>query len=271
MGSGTSTASPDLADIGKHGAKLNAFASLYLTHTDSSKPGRMALHQQKAAFKIQNMWKTNQLKNPRRRLKRNSLLYTSFQPEAAKPPRTTLEETDEQDEDAEGGDDPDSEDDPDSADEEQESSGEDAEYGDHESDNSSQICLDAGKFAFEELLSAPELIKAIEAGKLADLHIILDHMIAQGISMDWMNRPLETKTRQFALHFAVSNGSVEIVDQFLKQPNIDVNVRQLTGRTPLICAARHGNMEVLDALLAHNGIMVNQFDNCNKTVRNFIC
>ena len=251
--------------------KIKLFGSIYLRHTDSSTPEHQHAHQQQAAFKIQTMWKTwrkNRKKNrqkEKRLPRRNSLLFQDFQPGAENPtPGDELVEAFGRAGDdtvctfLEG-------------DEQQLFDCEETAYGD-----TSLIKLDrsltyAQKFAFEELLSASQLVNIIKDGRLSDLETTLTTMIAQRIGLDWMNRPLDVKTGQFALHFAVNNGSVQIVDRFLEFHHIDVNVVQLTGRTPLIYAARDGNMGVLEALLAHKDIIVDHADNSNKTVRDFVC
>ena len=253
MGGGSSTVKSTLTDLKNHAKDIDAFASLYLRHTKSTSSDHILAREQKAAFKIQAMWQVKT--KGMRKCRANSLLFQDFHTEVPTPLHKSMETVDEDD----------------IEEEEQESSGEDAEYGDQESsDASSDSVIHVRKFAFEELLSAQDLIQAITEGRIRDLQAILASMVAQGIRMDWINRPLDVKTKQFALHFAVNNGSVEILNRFLEHSHIDVNVKQFMGRTPLICAARDGKMEVLDALLAHNDIFVNITDHNNKTVRDFI-
>ena len=68
-----------------------------------------------------------------------------------------------------------------------------------------------------------------------------------------------------ALMWSVQMGHTEVVDALLAHPSINVNQADSDGRTSLYWAAYWGKTEVADALLAHKAIDVNKADHDGNT------
>jgi len=68
-----------------------------------------------------------------------------------------------------------------------------------------------------------------------------------------------------ALIWAAEKGYTEIVNLLLKQPNIDINIKNCQGFTALMCAAEQGHKEVVKLLLGHPDINVNIQNNSGAT------
>jgi ankyrin repeat protein len=74
-----------------------------------------------------------------------------------------------------------------------------------------------------------------------------------------LGRDYEGRT---ALSWACINGCLELVDLILKKDNIDPNIRDNTGRTPLAEACRSSvKPAVIRSLLSHRDIHPNTVDN----------
>ena len=140
---------------------------------------------------------------------------------------------------------------------------EDAEYRDEDD----KVVDTTDSDVIDNVISIKELLNISNHGDLERLETMFDEMASRDSTMDWLNRPLDATTKQRALHVAVKQGRLEILKRFLVEPNIDVNVQQAIGRTPLMWATTAGNIEVLEELLAHKDIRVNMMDNNSKTVR----
>ena len=57
-----------------------------------------------------------------------------------------------------------------------------------------------------------------------------------------------------------------IKDSLLTHPNIDVNIKDNTGKTPLYYAIIQNNIELVKLLLSHHDIDVNIKDNTGKSI-----
>lgn len=62
------------------------------------------------------------------------------------------------------------------------------------------------------------------------------------------------------MHHACDQGHAAMVSALLQHPEVNPNLANELGITPLMCAALHGYAAVCDALLAHAGVLVNQQD-----------
>ena len=63
---------------------------------------------------------------------------------------------------------------------------------------------------------------------------------------------LKSNDGQSALHEVVSRGQTSMVNLLLEQEAIDLEQNNRFGQTPLLCAARQGRLNILDALLKSN-------------------
>lgn len=63
-----------------------------------------------------------------------------------------------------------------------------------------------------------------------------------------------------ALHYASIGGQVPVIKVLLNQPGVDVDVRDILGRTPLMCAARYGRVEAVKTLLEAGATPQNKDD-----------
>jgi len=68
-----------------------------------------------------------------------------------------------------------------------------------------------------------------------------------------------------ALIWAAEKGYKEIVNLLLKQPDININIKDCQGFTALMCAAEQGHREVIELLLNHPDIDVNVQNNKGST------
>lgn len=242
MGNGNSKSKQEAQIKGVLGTHANAFTALYLRNISdrmsrTEDPKYLLADErakQQAAIKIQAMWQL--------RSRENSLLYDQEDLQEADDLSMT-QMTAEAIDAAEAED------------------AEDAEYRDD------KVLVINNVHIIENVISIKELLNIINHGDLERLQTMFDEMTSRNSAMDWLNMPLDAKTKQRALHFSVNQGGLEILKRFLVEPNIDVNVKQAIGRTPLMWATTAGNIEVLEELLAHKDIRVNMMDNSSKTVR----
>jgi hypothetical protein len=68
-----------------------------------------------------------------------------------------------------------------------------------------------------------------------------------------------------ALTFASGNGHVDVVGAILNHEGVDVNMKDKNGDTALIEASRMGHLQVVLALLNHNGVDMNVINNFGWT------
>ncbi|BFY99638.1 hypothetical protein BsWGS_02678 [Bradybaena similaris] len=73
-----------------------------------------------------------------------------------------------------------------------------------------------------------------------------------------------TSTKQTALMLAASHGRTEMV-RLLVEEGADVNLQDEDGSTALMCACEHGNLDIVNFLLAQPGIDANIADNEDST------
>ena len=67
------------------------------------------------------------------------------------------------------------------------------------------------------------------------------------------------------LHVAAEKGDCEVIEVLLAYPDIDVNVPERNGLTPLMTAAKYGKLEALRLLLQRKDIDVNVSDQFDRT------
>ncbi|MCP4747143.1 MAG: ankyrin repeat domain-containing protein, partial [Desulfobacteraceae bacterium] len=67
------------------------------------------------------------------------------------------------------------------------------------------------------------------------------------------------------LLWAAEKGHVDVVNALLSHPDMDVNQRNDWGRTPLLVAAENGHIEAVKLLLSHLKIDVNKADRWGRT------
>jgi len=84
------------------------------------------------------------------------------------------------------------------------------------------------------------------------LHTLLQHPDFGG-----PNKILPGRHRTM-LNVAATKGDCEVIELLLAYPDIDLNVHDVYGWTPLMTAVRHGKLEVARMLLQHKDIDVNQ-------------
>ncbi|KAI4638119.1 hypothetical protein J4E93_010428 [Alternaria ventricosa] len=71
-------------------------------------------------------------------------------------------------------------------------------------------------------------------------------------------------THNTILHVAARKGDREVIEDLLAYPDIDVDVREGYGLTPLMTAAKHGKLEAVRSILQHKDIDVNQTDDSQR-------
>ncbi|KAI4645521.1 uncharacterized protein J4E78_009434 [Alternaria triticimaculans] len=71
-------------------------------------------------------------------------------------------------------------------------------------------------------------------------------------------------THNTILHVAARKGDREVIEDLLAYPDIDVDVREGYGLTPLMTAAKHGKLEAVRSILQHKDIDVNQTDDSQE-------
>jgi hypothetical protein len=105
-----------------------------------------------------------------------------------------------------------------------------------------------------------EYLKAAKMGAL-------DH-ISMYTAMEGIDRDFRDNIGWTALHYAVGNGSVDVVKLLLKK-NVDVYVAENNGMTPLHIAAFHGQDACVELLLNYRasktGFLANQTDVYGRT------
>lgn len=72
-------------------------------------------------------------------------------------------------------------------------------------------------------------------------------------------------TGQNALSLAASHGRLSLVQDFLGEPDIEVDSRDDLGRTPLLCAADQGHEDVVAFLAAQASVDINAQNNMGET------
>ncbi|KAK0514422.1 hypothetical protein JMJ35_003039 [Cladonia borealis] len=72
-------------------------------------------------------------------------------------------------------------------------------------------------------------------------------------------------TGQNALSLAASHGRLSLVQDFLGEPDIEVDSRDDLGRTPLLCAADQGHEDVVACLAAQASVDINTQNNMGET------
>ena len=74
-----------------------------------------------------------------------------------------------------------------------------------------------------------------------------------------------------ALHIACQYGYLDVVQELLRENEINVNKQDYTGRTALSFACEKGYLQVVNALLRVNGIHINQADDSECTPLFYAC
>ena len=85
-----------------------------------------------------------------------------------------------------------------------------------------------------------------------DLQLVRD-MLARGADPNWRNEEGDS-----GLHLAVSNNHTELLDVFLSQTGINVNITDHLDCTTLMIACDHHQEEIVRRLLGVPGIEVNR-------------
>jgi hypothetical protein len=67
------------------------------------------------------------------------------------------------------------------------------------------------------------------------------------------------------LHIASQEGHVEVVERLLARQGVEVNMTKQNGATALHIASQNGHVEVVERLLAHQGIEVNKTNHVGAT------
>lgn len=97
-----------------------------------------------------------------------------------------------------------------------------------------------------------------EAAKTGNLQA-LERLLTQGTDVNQRDEQGDS-----ALHHAVAEAQIEVVNVLLKRANIDVNLRNNKGETPLHLAGSRGRPKTV-ALLIEKGAELNAVDNIGKT------
>nr|WP_305848831.1 ankyrin repeat domain-containing protein [Wolbachia endosymbiont of Ctenocephalides felis wCfeT] len=59
------------------------------------------------------------------------------------------------------------------------------------------------------------------------------------------------------MHYAAEYGHIEVFKSLFSRDEIDVNIQDREGKTPLHYAAEYGRVEVVESLLSRGGIDIN--------------
>ncbi|KAJ0390862.1 hypothetical protein P43SY_011870 [Pythium insidiosum] len=105
------------------------------------------------------------------------------------------------------------------------------------------------------LLSLGASPNAIDEEFLSNPHVgpidIMRFVQAHGANVEGVAFDLKPKEGWTALHYASSNGHVDVVRALLAN-DADVDAREKNGQTALHCATSHGSIEVMRVLLEGN-------------------
>lgn len=101
--------------------------------------------------------------------------------------------------------------------------------------------------------------KAAQLGVISIVKILLE----KGVSANSL-----TSYRWTPLHYAIRYGHDDVAVELLKQPEIDINIKDTKLNTPLHIAAGQGSRLVVDQLLRREGVKVNVKNRNNKTPLN---
>ena len=69
--------------------------------------------------------------------------------------------------------------------------------------------------------------------------------------------------KQTALHTAIKKHDIDIVEELLRNPYIDVNKQNFVGNTPLMVAVTNNDKEMVEKILEHPDVDVNKRDKIN--------
>ncbi|KAJ7576518.1 ankyrin repeat-containing domain protein [Mycena floridula] len=106
------------------------------------------------------------------------------------------------------------------------------------------------------------LAHAIIGGHLEVVNLLLQHsdtqpnLMSGRVEREWIIPPLSC---------AVRKGNMGMVKRLLQHPNVDINLRDLQGWTPLLWAARGDYEEVAEFLLQHPHIQADIADEMGRT------
>lgn len=91
-----------------------------------------------------------------------------------------------------------------------------------------------------------EFLQAAESGSLEEVHKLLDKTIHQDLVADLNTKGLDQWT---ALHFAASEGRVEVVKELISRPEIEKEPQSSINRTPLHLACMRGHTAIVRVLI----------------------
>ena len=74
---------------------------------------------------------------------------------------------------------------------------------------------------------------------------------------------VEPLLKQTALHTAINKHDIDIVEELLRNPYIDVNAQNFVGNTPLMVAVTNNDKEMVEKILEHPDVDVNKRDKIN--------
>ena len=109
-----------------------------------------------------------------------------------------------------------------------------------------------------------ELVKATKQNNIKKVQEILRQ---KNIDVDFVDSNYYNWT---SLHYACTNGFLEIVKLLLQDERVEVN-KQDNGYTPFYIACANGKIEVVKYMMQDQRIDVNKQDNCNGTPFHAAC
>jgi ankyrin repeat protein len=125
------------------------------------------------------------------------------------------------------------------------------------------------KFMNESIFKPPSHDEVKRRNHEHYIHILDDAMEQPGFDVnqfiDIYENDEEALRQETPLYFSVQNGLDDMVDIFLKYPEIDVNLGNFIEYTPLMAAVSLGNMVLVQRLVAHPGLEINRQDEAGFT------
>lgn len=89
--------------------------------------------------------------------------------------------------------------------------------------------------------------------------VLVEQLLARGVDVN-----VQDETRNTALHHAVAEAQLDVVNVLLKHAKLDINARNNAGETPLHLAGSKGRQKIA-ALLIDHGAEINAVDNRQYT------
>jgi len=83
------------------------------------------------------------------------------------------------------------------------------------------------------------------------------------LPLSWKETDVNPKDAELIL--AASSGNVELVKRLLDRKNLDINVKNQWGVTPLLGAVRYGHLEVVKMLLSREDVDIDVEDKGGST------